>query len=234
MKLRLSTVIATAGCALAFGAALGPARASSINIQPVSICLDDGTSCGSLAYDATALQNFWQNQAGLTLNILPSRTFNSTTFQTMNNQTELDALLFTNVDPNAPTNFTSSPITIWFSSGFTPGLGLQGGNRSWVNSDQSTDFMTLIFAHQLGHNLGLVHVVDPSNIMTPVLGSGGLGEYHLTAQQVSTILGSNLVSADNPVAVPGPAVGAGRPGLIFACSALLWWRRPRRASMTPV
>ena len=234
MKLRLSTVIAIAGCALTFGAALGPARASSINIQPVSICLDDGTSCGSLAYDAVALQNFWQNQAGLTLNILPSRTFDSTTFQTMNSQTELDTLLFTNVDPNASTNFTSSPITIWFSSGFTPGLGFQSGNRSWVNSDQSTDFMTLIFAHQLGHNLGLVHVdafADPLNLMNPVLGPGGLDDYHLTAQQVSTILGSNLVSADEPVAVPGPVAGAGLPGLILACGGMLgWWRRRKAAA----
>ncbi len=184
-----------------------------------------------MSYDATALQNFWLNQAGLTLNILPSRTFNSTTYQTMDTQTEVQTFLLTNADPNGPTNFTSPPITVWFSHGFGGdfGLSLIDANRSWIDADNSTTYLTAALAHELGHTFGPGHLDTPSNLMNPALPADvQLSDLVLNGSQVSTVLASNFVH-DAPVGVPGPVVGAGLLGLVTGFAAMLAWYRKRRA-----
>jgi hypothetical protein len=233
MRLKLSASFV----ALSIFLALAPARAVPIvDIQPVSICLDDGSSCSSMSYDATALQSFWLNQAGLTLDILPTRTFNSTAFQTMDNLTELTTFLTTNADPSGPTNFSSPPITVWFSHGFAGGplgLALISGNRIWLDTDDSTNILTLDFAHQLGHAFGLENtdIFSSSNLMSPSFSiDAQLSDFVLDSPQVSALLASDFIH-DAPVGVPGPMAGAGLPGLLAGFGAMFaWYRRRRLAS----
>jgi len=186
-----------------------------------------------MSYDATALQSFWLNQAGLSLNILPSRTFDSTTFQTMNDLTELENFLLTNADPSGPTNFTSSPITVWFSRGFAGGplgLALISGNRIWLDSDDSADLLTLDFAHQLGHALGLQHtaILTGTNLMDSSFAADAqLSDFSLDASQISALLESNFIY-NGAVAIPLPATLPLFAGGLTVLG-LLGWRRKRNA-----
>jgi hypothetical protein len=233
MRLRLSATLVV----LSSFSALAPARAVPVvEIQPVSICLNDGSSCGSMSYDAAALQSFWLNQAGLTLDILPSRTFNSTTFQTMDNQTELTNFLTTNADPNGPVNFTSSPINVWFSQGFAGGpLGdaTISGNRIWLDSDDSTNILTLDFAHQLGHALGLQNdtILTGTNLMDFQFQAGAqLSSFSLDSSQVSALLASQFIRNEavvTPLPATFPLFAAGLGGL-----GLLGLRRKRSPQAT--
>ena len=81
------------------------AQASLIlDLQPVRVCVDDGSNCASPGFNSVALQQFWQSQAGITLNILATRQFNNTAARTMEDSTEVSAFLFASPhpDPSAP------------------------------------------------------------------------------------------------------------------------------------
>jgi len=82
---------------------------------------------------------------------------------------------------------------------------------------------SILIAHELGHNLGLDHDADPSNLMNATLKEGS---WTLTQAQANTILGSDLVQTDltgarfvsiTPYAVvPEPAT------VLFASVGALW------------
>lgn len=222
---------------VSIGVLATPAAAALIvDIQPVSVCMDDGTSCGALSYDADELKTFYLNEANITLNILPSRTFNSTTYQTMDDLTEVNNLLFANpsLDPSGPSGFFSSPITLWFangSAGVSPTLGLAviNGNRAWVDSTLVGVDETVIMAHELGHTLGLQHVFDPANLMFPSDVPGtDLLSLILDSAQKTTIQASQFVYAGTaPIPLPSTLL------LLVSGLAALAWRRRQRLDLTP-
>ena len=111
---------------------------------------------------------------------------------------------------------------------------MQGGNRSWIDSSQSSQ--TFLLAHQLGHNLGLDHASAGNDTLNLMFNfslenvPSSLTDFHLTADQVSKVLESNFVydapAAGNtplPGALPLFASGLGALGL-------LGWRRKRKAA----
>ena len=211
-------------------AANAPARAALIvDIEPVSICLDDGSSCGAIGFNTATLNSFW-NPLGLTLNILATRNFNSTTFQTMDTLAEASTFVVTNPspDPAGPTNFSSSPITMWFStSAFSPpgtiDVSVVGANRSWIASNLPS-FHDYQLSRALGINLGLSFVSnDPTNLMTSLFSDPDLSHYHLTQGQIDILLESNFIREGELVAAPEP----GTIALFGAALAALGFRRRR-------
>lgn len=80
-----------------------------------------------------------------------------------------------------------------------------------------------VISHEIGHNLGLDHIVESENLMQAG-GSPNQGE-RLNALQISTALASNF---STPVAVPEPGTMA--LSLLGFAGAAVVWRRRRRAA----
>ena len=81
-------------------------------------------------------------------------------------------------------NFCGSPGSSFLGCASEPGHTLMVQSSFAASSQGYIDL-----AHELGHNLGLSHVTDSSNLMNPSLN----GSTVLTSDQVATILASNLV-----------------------------------------
>jgi hypothetical protein len=148
-----------------------------------------------------------------------------------------------------PDNTASNIVDAFFvdSIGWcgSPGSNIVGcanapGNDLVVQSAYAAaDAAELDLSHELGHNLGLFHVMpaDPANLMNAVLGGSTL-----TDDQFKTILTSQLFDNTSPgdyeidirpilvdASVPGPIVGAGLPGLLsMLAGGVFAWRRRRR------
>lgn len=184
-----------------------------LDIQPVQICLDNGTSCGAMNFDSGALGSFWLGQAGITLNILGSRSFNSSALHTMDTVSEARGFVLSDPsdDPLAPARSLVGPITVWFSNqGFGAGpqnMALVEGNRSWVASNLTVDLQTIFLAQAIGYNLGLETLRNPFhvNLMTSVFSANeNLSNLSLFNEQISIAQRSGLIYERQVSLVPEP------------------------------
>lgn len=186
-----------------------------LDFQPVSVCSDDGSNCVSPAFNSSALQQFWQSQAGITLNILDTRQLNNTAAKTMESTSEITNFLFANPhpDPSAPGLSNGTP-TLWFSltsTNFLPAqIALVNGPRGWVDSKFSEEINTVFTAQAIGVMLGLSHLgstFDTSqNLMkrTIVLDQEVLGNLSLFDEQKTLVLESRFLYEGPSNDVPEP------------------------------
>ena len=171
-------------------------------IQPIQVCDDSGRTCSAIAFDKQALQSIFQ-QADLTLNILPIRSFFNSVYQTIDSIEEGNALLgyqpgVIGPIPDPGIDKTASPLVlnVWFAeSSFSPpgvvALAFVDYNRAWVISGLRAEVETLILAHALAHNFGLDHVEHPANLMNEVFSPINIS---LDDWQVAIIQASRFVT----------------------------------------
>src|SRR4051794_19815721 len=180
----------------AFGLVCGSAHALPVDdfvtVQLIQVC--NGTSAANSTfcapvpvnpsqslYDfsvnpvAATTETIWQ-QAGISFNFLPTinQYYNGNFLATTADDTPIDEAHELFREPGHGQNAAAKTLNVWFvnsiatSAGLAVyGYGLQGSNGA-VISDTGMHLDTL--AHELGHNLGLVHVDgqpwdSPANLM---------------------------------------------------------------------
>lgn len=184
-----------------------------LDLQPVSICNDGGTDCVASNFNASALKDFWLSEAGITLNILETRQFNSTQSRTMESSSEVTGFLFAvpHPDPLAPTLFSGTP-TLWFSEKSLSFVGAEqiaivGGARGWAATGFLTESLETSFVAQaVGVMLGLNLLDLPGNLMSRVFSSGtSLENLGLLDAQKNIVLQSTYLREGSLIApVPEP------------------------------
>lgn len=232
--LRATLAVAFAGV---FAAAATPARAGLFAIiQPVKIC---AAACNEPIFDTEDLSDFFEREAGITLKVLAPRLLFRPDFATLTGTT-LDRLLSRNLIGQTVAENGSAgglppelALEIYFSRasffniwGAAAGIG---GDFGWVTTNnivggdlaRRSAFQTQVMAHEIGHMLGLEHLLDLANIMHP---SGGpsveLLDYELNEAQAAIARASRYV-----VDIPAPAALVLLLGAL-ACLAPARFRKP--------
>mgnify|MGYP003586844296 CR=1 FL=1 len=133
-----------------------------LTIQPIQVCDDAGGACvnpGRTLFGSLT-RAIWQ-QAGLWFTaldwlVVPSSALLETTVGRL-----------AGASPSVP-----GVINVWFvdeilgcGSGPVYGCGFVGGSGIAVAGRTVTEHRADVLAHELGHNLGLDHVLDPANLM---------------------------------------------------------------------
>ncbi|HEX3598817.1 MAG TPA: zinc-dependent metalloprotease family protein [Lacipirellulaceae bacterium] len=191
-----------------------------VTVQLIQTALDNGTSPATAFGDATqradieaGIDTIWA-QAGIDINILPSITRYNNTFAyrgtagggtrpqgdlntivsnaraagVLNPDPLVIDLFLVNVVPAFATlsENTSAGLAFINSNGITGFVG-----DSLLTFDGGRDVISSVFAHEIGHNLGLNHTPNgTANLMSP----NGTSQ-QLTADQISTTRASSFARA---------------------------------------
>jgi hypothetical protein len=178
-------------------------------------------------------------QAGIYVRVAPSETLYR------NDLLQLDYQEFV---ATVPTVFRPGPVPIYFIDAFvadgtyigagTVGMGWVGAGGLAVASSVAADAArgATLLAHELGHNLGLVHDDSSNDLMYPILYPDARSL--LSSAQVALMQASGLLQTDAagkrfieilPIAVLAEAPEPAAALLVLAGLGAMAWMRRRRA-----
>lgn len=201
------------GC-LVIGPSLTPAHAGAfINILPIKICDDAGMNCANDAEELflAATNKIWA-QASIKFVYLPFTTTNSSTYLSLDNQAEVNALF-----ADAP-GAAGDPRTIsmWFVDNHFDAFGevnAIGGNKIVIDDGIFPANRLDTIAHEVGHLLGLKHD-DPGVGMDFLMRSGldrttptVIGDITPDGAELDKLTAAEIITAQsNPKVMPVPGV----------------------------
>ena len=206
----------------AFAVGVLPSATHMVTIQPIIVTDDNGSNTATFFGSTTQqiieglIDNIW-GQAGIDVNFLAANVWNNTfansgnggtrpgsDLRTIVNSGNTAGVTHTNTDfinmffVNIAVGFDSLPLNNAAGFAFVGGNGItQYVGSSLPGSENGRDVIASVVAHEIGHNLGLVHTANGiSNLMSPRGTSDDLSN-----NQINTALNSNFVVS----AVPVPA-----------------------------
>ncbi len=204
----IAELLVLSAASIIFSFPCDPMRFTAI-IQPIQVCDDSGDNCSAIEFNEEALQSIWQ-QADLKLDILPTRRFNSSIYQTLDSIEEGNVLLgyrpgLIALGPVGGIDESAHPIILnvcFAKSSFSPpgeiALAFEDGNGAWVISGLGVEIQTVALAHSLGHNFGLKHSEDRGNLMNEIFSKTNTSLYDW---QVAIVQISRFVK---PISKPLP------------------------------
>lgn len=194
-----------------------------VNVQTIIVSDNDGTNTaeffGSVAQQSIIegfIDDVWA-QAGIDINFLPANTWNNSfansgsgTSAVYRSPSDLNTIVadgssagVANIDPNVINMYfvNIAAGTNLLGENTAAGLAFVDGNgiTQYVGSTLlgftgGQEAIASVVSHEIGHNLGLAHLVELENLMES--GSGG---QRLNAGQITTALASNFSVAVVPV-----------------------------------